>query len=144
MTNNQCSRVYTWKICWWFWETFHGCENVRWNHTEGKDTLGDAFLQEKAPFVLRLYVLTQESSALEKAMAPHSSTLAWKIPWTEEPGGPQSMGSQRVRHDWATSLSFFSHLSLSQLLGIIIFWKLSITWIFLLHNYASHIFLHWK
>ena len=35
----------------------------------------------------------------EKAMAPHSSTLAWKIPWMEEPGRPQSMGSLRVRHD---------------------------------------------
>ena len=38
-------------------------------------------------------------------MAPHSSTLAWKIPWTEEPGRLQSMGSLRVWHDWATSLS---------------------------------------
>ena len=37
-------------------------------------------------------------------MAPHSSTLAWKIPWAEELGGLQSMGSQRVRHDWATEL----------------------------------------
>ena len=37
-------------------------------------------------------------------MAPHSSTLAWKIPWTEEPGGLQSMGSLGVGHDWATSL----------------------------------------
>ena len=37
--------------------------------------------------------------ALEKAMAPHSSTLAWKIPRMEEPGGLQSMGSHRVRHD---------------------------------------------
>ena len=36
---------------------------------------------------------------LEKEMATHSSTLAWKIPWTEESGGPQSMGSQRVEHD---------------------------------------------
>ena len=36
---------------------------------------------------------------LEKAMAPHSSTLAWKIPWTEEPGRLQSMGSLRVGHD---------------------------------------------
>ena len=36
---------------------------------------------------------------LEKAMAPHSSTLTWKIPWTEEPGGLQSMGSQTVGHD---------------------------------------------
>ena len=44
---------------------------------------------------------------LEKAMAPHSSTLAWKIPWTEEPGRLQTMGSRRVGHDWATSLSLF-------------------------------------
>ena len=43
----------------------------------------------------------------EKAMAPHSSTLAWKIPWMEEPGRLQSMGSLRVWHDWVTSLSLF-------------------------------------
>ena len=42
----------------------------------------------------------------KKAMAPHSSTLAWKIPWTEEPGRLQSMGSLRVGHNWATSLSW--------------------------------------
>ena len=41
----------------------------------------------------------------EKAMAPHSSTVARKIPWMEEPGRLQSMGPLRVRHDWATSLS---------------------------------------
>ena len=41
---------------------------------------------------------------LEKEMATHSSTLAWKIPWTEEPGRLQSMGPHRVGHDWATSL----------------------------------------
>ena len=43
---------------------------------------------------------------LEKEMATHSSTLTWKIPWMEEPGRLQSMGLQRVGHDWATSLSF--------------------------------------
>ena len=43
-------------------------------------------------------------------MAPHSSTLAWKIPWTEEPGGPQSMGSLRVGQDSATSLSLFTFM----------------------------------
>ena len=60
---------------------------------------------------------------LEKEVATHSSTLAWKIPWTEEPstlawkipwtekpGRLQSMGSQRVRHDWATSLHFESRI----------------------------------
>ena len=43
-------------------------------------------------------------------MAPHSSTLAWKIPWTEEPGRLQSMGLLRVGHDWATSLSLFTFM----------------------------------
>ena len=45
------------------------------------------------------FAFTFHFPALEKAMAPHSSTLAWKIPWTEVPDGPQSMGSLRVRHD---------------------------------------------
>ena len=44
---------------------------------------------------------------LEKEMATHSSTVAWKIPWTKEPGRLQSMGLQRVGHNWVTSLSFF-------------------------------------
>ena len=46
----------------------------------------------------------------EKAMATHSSTLAWKIPWMEEPGSLQSMGSLRVGHNWATSLSLFTFM----------------------------------
>ena len=46
----------------------------------------------------------------EKAMAPHSSTLAWKIPWTQEPGRLQPMGSLGVGHDWATSLSLFAFM----------------------------------
>ena len=55
--------------------------------------------------IIRFY-----GQSVEKAMAPHSSTLAWKIPWTEEPGGLQSMGSRRVEHDWATSLSLFTFM----------------------------------
>ena len=47
-----------------------------------------------------------QEDPLEKEMATHSSILAWRIPWMEEPGGLQSTGSQRVGHDWATSLSF--------------------------------------
>ena len=43
-------------------------------------------------------------------MAPHSSTLAWKIPWMEGPGGLQSIGSLRVGHDWPTSLSLFTFM----------------------------------
>ena len=46
-------------------------------------------------------------------MATHSSNLAWKIPWTEEPGGLQSVGTQRVRHDWATEQQQNQHKSIS-------------------------------
>ena len=45
-----------------------------------------------------------QEDPLEEGMAAHSGILAWRIPWTEEPGGPQSMGWQRVRHDWANNL----------------------------------------
>ena len=48
---------------------------------------------------LRDFTFTSHFHALEKEAAAHSSTPAWKIPWTEEPGGLQSMGSLRVRHD---------------------------------------------
>ena len=46
-----------------------------------------------------------QEDPLEKEMAAHSSIPAWRIPWTEEPGGLQSTGSQKVRHDWTTSLT---------------------------------------
>ena len=57
-----------------------------------------------------------QEDLLEKGMATHSSTLAWKIPWMEEPGGLQSMGSQRVRHDfiimlWGKFLLLLPHYS---------------------------------
>ena len=57
-----------------------------------------------------IYLLNSLGILSEKAMAPHSSTLAWKIPWTEEPGRLQSMGPRRVGHDWATSLSLFTFM----------------------------------
>ena len=53
--------------------------------------------------------LVNMSYALEKEMTTHSSILAWKIPWTEDPGRLQSMGSQRVGHDRVTSLHFVSY-----------------------------------
>ena len=56
------------------------------------------------------FTFTFHFHSLEREMATHSSALAWKIPWIEEPGRLQSMGSQRVRHDWATSLSLFTFM----------------------------------
>jgi len=72
-------------------------------------------------WMLRIYSVSHRASEFPpgtiitllidyKAMAPHSSTLAWKIPWMEEPGALQSMGSLRVGHDWAPSLSLFTFM----------------------------------
>ena len=59
----------------------------------------------------RLWVyVTLMDKVAEKAMAPHSRTLAWKIPWTEEPGRLQFMGLLRVGHNWTTSLSLFTFM----------------------------------
>ena len=53
----------------------------------------------------RVWSLGQDDP-LEKEVATHSSILAWKIPWTEEPGRLQSSGYQRVKHDWVTNFHF--------------------------------------
>ena len=74
------------------------------SESEGKLTLG-LIPTSKGP-----YIRLAHAWYTEKAMAPYSSTLAWKIPWTEEPGGLQSMGSLGVGHDWATSLSLFTFM----------------------------------
>ena len=72
------------------------------------DTTEQLNWTELAYYLLNIYRYMGFSSG--SAMATHSSTLAWKIPWTEEPGRLQSMGSLRVRHDWATSLSLFTFM----------------------------------
>ena len=58
----------------------------------------------------RAKIYTYPTHISEKAMAPYSSTLAWKIPWMEGPGRLQSMGSLGVGYDWATSLSLFTFM----------------------------------
>ena len=59
---------------------------------------------------INFFFLSSSDEDAEKVMAPHSSTLAWKIPWMEEPGRLWSIGSRRVRHDWATWLSLFTFM----------------------------------
>ena len=68
------------------------------------------------PFKKSTCSLFYPISCAEKVMAPHSSTLAWKIPWMEESGRLKCMGSQRVGHDWVTSLFF--HCGLKALIGL--------------------------
>ena len=66
--------------------------------------------EESLQLWLSFFLWVVYPSLLEKAMAPHSSPLAWKIPWTEEPGRLQSMGSRRVGLDWMTPLSLFTFM----------------------------------
>ena len=76
--------------------------------------------------------------SLEKEMATHSSILAWRIPWTEGPGGLQSMGLQRVGHDWATNTytCTFTVLFLD-------FWdRILDHWLYLLTYLTHYFFLH--
>ena len=76
------------------------------NHTHvsaTKSTMKKSLVSQKVmnpPAMREIWVLSLGwEDPLEEGMITHSSILAWRIPWTEEPGGLQSMGSQRVRHD---------------------------------------------
>ena len=88
----------------WTGDSFH-----IWYYTCFKIT----FLKKKCMLYSKcslFYIYAIPLFLQEKAMAPYSSTLAWKIPWMEEAGRLQSMGSLGVRHDWATSLSLFTFM----------------------------------
>jgi len=95
-TENCIHLTYT---SWWVWTYNYTCDDFP-GGSDGKASVYNAGDPGRS--------LGQEDP-LEKEMAIHSSTIAWKIPWTEEPGRLQSMGSQRVRHDWATSLTYLHH-----------------------------------
>ena len=77
-------------------------QKKNWRKRGRRKCLG---MMETLTLLILFMVFLAGYAKLEKAMAPHSSTLAWKIPWTEEPGGLQSMVLWRVGHNWATSLS---------------------------------------
>ena len=86
---------------------------ISWYHHSYRVTKTTEFqiMNTELLFFLFVCFLQFSKHVSEKAMATHSSTLAWKIPWTEEPGGLQSMGSLGVGHDWATSLSLFTFMN---------------------------------
>ena len=77
---------------------------------EGPGCLYSVWIQFDLICGRHCFLAAQTIPISEKIMAPHSSTLAWEIPWTEEPGRLQSMESLRVRHGWVTSLSLFTFL----------------------------------
>ena len=84
--------------------------------------------------------------SLEKEMATHSSILAWRIPWTEEPGGPQSIELQRVRHDWSDWAHTQHDTSFPDLLIFNLYLSLYLTYIsYRQHRVKSYLFyLFWQ
>ena len=112
--NGDVYHLSSWRAAWWVWRSWLLVEakilapwksyvySLLFSKTSLKwrTTMTFHHLMWCHYFVLILLV--------EKAMPPHSSTLAWRIPWMEEPGGLQSMRSWRVGHNWATSLSLFT------------------------------------
>ena len=74
-----------------------------WQEPEVRDFLGGSDSKASAYNLGDWVQSLGREDLLEKGMATHSSILAWKIPWTDEPGWPQFMGSQRVEHDCATN-----------------------------------------
>ena len=90
------------------WPLYHQQHHhpCRARHTASGWSLGTG----EAASPLSSFYKEEPQAHREKTMAPHSSTLAWKIPWTDKPGGPQSMGSWRVGHNWATSFSLFTFM----------------------------------
>ena len=92
-------------------ETNSAAQRKFWNITQTSFFHRCVICISPSTFFPCLLPLTMHLSFIsEKAMAPHTSTLAWKFPWTEEPGRLQSMVSLRVGHDWATSLSLFTFM----------------------------------
>ena len=87
-----------WKCCMQYASKFGKLSS---SHRTGKDQFSLKSQRKAMP-------KNAQTTTQLHSMATHSSTLAWKIPWTEEPGRLQSMGSLRVRHGWETSLSLFT------------------------------------
>ena len=88
------------------WQAY-SCHHTQWWKTEG---ISFKIKHKKMIPTLSTFIYRDIGNSREKAMAPHSSILAWKIPWTAEPGALQSMGSLGVGHEWATSLSLFTFM----------------------------------
>ena len=93
----------------WIWSTWYirGTHGYYWDFLVAQMVTNLPAVQETW-----IWSLGWEEDPLGKGMATHSGILAWEIPWTEEPGGLQSLGSQRVGHKWATN-TFTSHMDIT-------------------------------
>ena len=106
----QVSYFKSWKMMLWNCYTQYASKSGKLSsgHRTWKGQF--SFQSQRKAMTKNVQTTTQLHSSHRPAMAPHSSTFAWKIPWTEEPGRLQSMGSRRVGHGWATSLSLFTFM----------------------------------
>ena len=104
----QFSYFKSWKIMLWKCCTQYASKFGKLNssHSTGKGQV--SFQSQRKAMPKNAQTTAQLHSS--HMLVTHSSTLAWKIPWTEEPGRLQSMGSLLVGHDWATSLSLFTFM----------------------------------
>ena len=131
----------------WWWVTVHKVKSLTPWMIWKKITLLECFPggSDGKAFACnagdRVRFLGQEDP-LEKGLAIHSSTLAWKIPWTEEPDRLQSMGSQRVGHDWATSLIRNSYHKVD-FFPLVCFGFLDEGWEIILHGSVSFLHVLW-
>ena len=102
-------KMMLWKCCTQYASKFGKLSS---GHRTGKGQFSFQSQRKAMPKTAQTTAQLHSSHTLvtDKAMAPYSSTLAWKIPWMEKPGRLQSMGSLTVEHDWATSLSLFTFL----------------------------------
>ena len=98
---------YSWRICHWTVGSKLESHFKKTDVFSARSHLMSSLVAQKAktlPAVQETQVWSLgQGDPLEKEMATHSSILAWRIPWIEEPGGLQSMESQRFRHNWATN-----------------------------------------
>ena len=91
--------------------SFHLCSVLQWPILLGVLGFPVAQAIKNLPAMQKTQVqFLGREDPLEKGMATHSSILAWRIPWTEEPGGLQSLELQSVRHDWATNSFTFTYI----------------------------------
>ena len=105
------SSILAWKIPWT--EEMGGLQlmvSQRVEHDWASNTFPVAQMVKNLPAMRETLVISLgQEDYLQKEMATHSSILAWRIPWTEEPGGLQSIESQTVGHDWATKIHTHTH-----------------------------------
>ena len=98
-------------ICSNIYEGLTFTESLPWARQDAASELV-AKMVKNLPAMQEIWILSLgKEDSLEEVMATHSSILAWRIPWTEEPRGLQSIGLQRVGHYWTTNIFTFTILS---------------------------------